>query len=430
MARNNDGLANAAKDVSREFPLNHTLDIVMNNLQYQLTGEEMYIPVWCGKPGMGKTTHAKLIAEKLQLDMYYVSMYRPTEFFEGIPITNTISFDNDKEKEKNLYVRWSEPEMIHIANEKADNAKKNGKRGCLIFLDDMHIMNPDVQKCFFELVLERALGTFKLRDNVCMLGAMNSSDISGFDGFLSAINNRIQKIYVNLPFEYWYVNCGAQLNPLVAGYVRNFRDALEEEESTDEPFATYRSWVKLSQLIDTYYTAYKETRDMPWLLDRVYTTACSLMSKKLAQSLKTNIAQQLQFNYEAMVKNNAYKVDRDDPISQFCFANIIRYLKTDKDVNNLTDFLVNIMDQSSDVSVYENCILNVMYEVRSFMHALQDKTDEESRRRYEMIMQIPSQLFKKGKGKIHTILRRLTTNTPFSSDIDELDKLKSVMKDA
>ena len=419
--RASDNMANAAKSQSREFPLNKTIDLVMNNLQYQLTGETMYVPVWCGRPGMGKTTHAKIIAESLGLNMYYVSMYRPSEFFEGIPITNTLSFENNAEAEKKIYVKWSEPEMIHMANLMADEAVKSGKRGTLVFLDDMHIMSPDVQKAFFELVLERALGNYKFRDNICMLGAMNSSNLAGFDGFFSAINNRIQKIYVNLPFDYWYLHCGADLNPLIAGYVRNFRDALEEEESTDEPFATYRSWVQLSKIMDMYYKTYLDTHDVPWLLDRSYTAACSLMSTKSAQALKANIGQQLQFNYEAMVVNNAYKVDRDDPISQFCFANIIRYLRNIKDVNNLTDFLVKLVDQNSSLSVYENCILNVMYEVRSFMHALADKSDDESKARYEIIKAIPAQLFKKGHGKIHEILRRLT-DAPIS-DREELDKL-------
>ena len=422
MAKNNN--ADAAKELSREFPLDKTIDIVENNLRHQLDGDVMYIPVWCGKPGMGKTTHARKIAEKLKLDLYYVSMYRPTEFFEGLPIPNSVSFEDNEEKKKNLYLVWSEPEIIHIANTKADEAVENGKKGVLIFLDDLHIMSPDVQKCFFELVLERALGNYKLRDNCCILGAMNSSALAGFDGFLSAINNRIQKIYVNMPFEYWYINCGAELNPLVAGYVRCFKDALEEEESTDEPFATYRSWVQLSKIVDSYYEEYKSTHDTSYFLNKVYTIACSLMSQKLAQSIQSNISQQLTYNYEYMVVNNKYYVDKDDSISQFSFANIVRYLRNAKDVENLTNYLIRLIN-SSTINIYEQCIISVMYEVKSFMTALENKKDEESKKRYDIIKEIPRQLFNKGKGKVHEILRRLT-DTPFErNNNNETKKLEN-----
>ena len=422
MAKQNTN-ANVSESMARSFPLHETLDMVQANLAYQLSGEPMYVPVWCGNPGMGKTTHAKLIADKLNLDMYYVSMYRPTEFFEGLPITNTISFENDKEKEKNLYVLWSEPEMIHIANQKADNALKNGKRGALIFLDDMHIMSPDVQKCFFELVLERALGNFKLRDNICMLGAMNSSSLAGFDGFFSAINNRIQKIYVEMPFTYWYEKCGADLNPLVAGYVRSFRDSLEEKESTDQPFATYRSWVQLSKLMDVYYKAYTDTHNIGWFLNKIFILACSLMSKQKAQGFKENIGQQLKYNYEAMVVNNSFSIERDDVIAQYCFANVIRYLRNPKDVENLTNYLVRLLDDNNGVSEYESSIQSVMYEVKAFKSALENKNDKESRDRYNLINAVPVQLFKKGKNKVHAILRKLT-DPDSAQEMNEISKIE------
>lgn len=411
MANYNNTKANAAEEVAREFPLDKTLDIVEKNLEFQLSGETMYIPVWAGKPGMGKTTHAKLIAEKMNLDLYYVSMYRPTEFFEGLPIPNSISFEDDEKRKKNLYLVWSEPELIHEANKRADAAVAKGKRGCLIFLDDLHIMSPDVQKCFFELVLERALGNYKFRDNCCILGAMNTSAISGFEGLLAAINNRIQKIYVNMPFDYWYTQCGADLNPLIASYVKVFKDSLEEEENTHEPFATFRSWIQLSKIVDIYYEAFKANHDTSALLENVYLAACTLMSRKMAHGLQMNISQQLQYDYEGMVNSGKYKVSADDTISQFSFANVIRYLRNMEDAEKLVSFLLNLIDSNSNISLYENCILSIMYEVRSFKKALENRNDKYSKERYQIINYIPIQLFKRGKGKVHEILRKLT-DTP------------------
>lgn len=414
-------MADAAKEAQRGFALHKTLPMVMNNLYHQLKGREMYIPVWCGHPGIGKTTHAKMICRQMGLQMFYVSMCKPTEYFSGLPAINQTNFSDDNTE---LYVRWSEPEMIHFANKLAREAKEKNMNGCLIFLDDLHIMEPSVQKHFFELVLERKLGNFKLDDNVCMLGAMNSSAMAGFDGFLSAINNRLQKIETFMEFKYWYENCGAELNPIIAGYVRNFRDSLEEDENTESSFATYRSWTMLSRLIDTVYKQYLESHDNAWFLDQVYMYACTLMSSKLAQQLKNNASQQLQYDFESMVTTNRYHVDRDDPISQFCFGNIVRYLRNKQDVENLTDYIIKLV-KSSDGNEYQNAVINVMYEALSFITFYRSKTDEEGKKKFQLYNSITSQLFNKGDGKIHSLIRSLLSGpTAITENRQELHKLE------
>ena len=414
-------MADAAKEAQKGFALHKTLPMVINNLYHQLKGEEMYIPVLSGHPGIGKTAHAKMICKQMGLQMYYVSMCKPMEFFSGLPAINSTTFTDDS---SDLYVRWSEPEMIHHANKLAREAKSKNMNGCMIFMDDIHIMSPDVQKNFFELVLERKLGNFKLDDNVCMLGAMNSSTLAGFDGYLSAINNRLQSIPVYMDFKYWYNNCGAELNPLIAGYVRNFQDSLEEDENTETAFATYRSWSMLSRLLDTVYKQYLESHDNNWFLDQVYMYACTMMSTKLAQQLKNNISQQLNFNFEQMVSDNRYYIDRDDPISQFCFGNIVRYMRNKQDVENLTDYIIKLV-KSSNGSEYNNAIINVMYEALSFITYYRSKTDEESKKKFQLYNLITSSLFNKGDGKIHGLIRSLLSGpSAITETRSELHKLE------
>ena len=382
----------ATDEISREqkkFSLPETTLIVKSNLIKQLSKEKMYIPVWAGKPGIGKTTYAYKIADELNLNLYYVSMAKSLEFFMGLPITNKLTFDSIEDAHNN-YVVWSEPEMIHVANMLA--ADKN-RRGCLIFMDDCHIMDRSVQTCFFELVLERKLSNYKLADNVCMLAAMNDSSTSGFDGYLAAINNRLQTINVMMPFEDWYENCGADLNPLIASYCKFDAGNLEEEESTNEPFSTYRSWTTLSKLLDEPYKIYCKNGDKVWFMHQVKMIGAGFMSwKKLSSSFLSQIDTQLKYNFEQMVANNAYKVDRKEPIEQFCFGNIIRYLRNAKDVDNLVEYLKHEVTQNS-VDEYKNVILNILYEALSYRKMLEKKDDDKSREKLNIIRQLQDKLW-------------------------------------
>ena len=399
------------EDFQSSFPLPKTVPLVINNLMFQLQGIPMYIPCWSGAPGIGKTTYAKMIAKKLNLDMLYFSMNKPYESLTGLPLTNATKFD-EANRDKN-YVYWSEPEIIHLANEKARKKDENGNyvnNGCLIFLDDAHIMTPDIQKCFFEFVLERKLGNYPLDKRCCILAAMNSSAFAGFDGFLSAIMNRLQIFKVFMPFDSWYENCGAQLNPLIAGFVRCFKDDLEEAENTDKTFATYRSWVQLSTNMAPIYEQYLKTRNELWLLDNVYMLACSLMGADKANDLKVNIGHQLRFDYEKMVNENAYYIDPNDITSQLCFGNILRYVKTQKDMDNLVNYICNLIkdEAKNQVGEYENAIINVMYEAVALSNMYRTKEgDKYCEEQLENIKYFQHKMFRNSNNRVHKIMKRL-----------------------
>ena len=366
-----DDAVDQVSKAQKKFPLSETVNIVKANLIEQLSGETMYVPVWAGNPGIGKTTYAKMIANEMNLNLYYVSMCKTLEFYMGLPITNSLKFESLEDAYKN-YVVWSQPEMIHTANMMAED--KN-KRGTLIFMDDIHIMPREIQTCFFELVLERRLGNYKLLPNVCMLAAMNDSSASGFDGYLAAVNNRLQMISVYMPFETWYESCGADLNPLVSSYCKFDAGSLEEPENTSEPFATYRSWTTLSKLIETPYKTYCKNGDKKWFLNQVKILGAGFMSWKKMVGFVSNINTQLQYNFEHMVINNAYYVDKKDPIAQFCFGNIIRYVRNKKDIDNLIQYLKREVTENS-AAEYKNVILNILYEALTYQRMLQKKSED------------------------------------------------------
>lgn len=403
----NDAI-DAIHQAQKEYPIHTTLNMVKNNLTLQIQGVPMYIPCWCGKPGIGKTAHAKMIADAMGMSLLYVSMAKPYEYFTGLPTPNKVTFDDDESVKEKMYVYWSMPDMIHAANVMA---RKKDTNGCIIFMDDLHIISPDVQTMFFELVLERSLNNFKLDKNVAMLAAMNNSNMAGFDGFFSAINNRVQRINVSMSWKYWYENCGAELNPYIAGFLRNFPNNIEEPESTEEPFCTYRSWTTLSKLLEPITKQYMDAtdKDKKWFIQQIGMHAAGFMSSKTVTMLKANIGQQLQYDYEGMVKNNKYFIDKNDPISQFCFGNIIRYLRDEKDLDNMIAYIKKIMAEDTAIKDYSNAIINIMYELSAFSHMYMKRPDdEESKTRRALIKSAQAKMFEAGGSKIHTLIYNLT----------------------
>lgn len=330
-------------------------------------------------------------------------------FFTGLPTPNRVTFDDDESVKEKMYVYWSMPDMIHAAN---TMARRKDTKGSIIFMDDLHIISPDVQTMFFELVLERSLNNFKLDKNVAMLAAMNNSNMAGFDGFFSAINNRVQRINVTMSWKYWYENCGAELNPYIAGFLRNFPNNIEEPESTEEPFCTYRSWTTLSKLLDPItkqYTSGEFTKEQ--FVQQIGMHAAGFMSRKTMTMLKTNIGQQLQYDYEGMVKNNKYFVDKNDPISQFCFGNVIRYIRNHKDLDNLIEYIRTIMKEDTAIKDYSNAMINLMYELTAFANMYRKRPDDpDSKERLQLIKDAQAKMFEAGGNKIHKLIYDLTVS--------------------
>lgn len=371
----NDKVVNAGISIQREIPIYDAVDMLEDSIECQLEGEKMAIPTLCGRPGIAKTSHIEELAERLNLKLLYCSMNKPYEYFTGLP---------ESEKGKNVedsFVYWSKPELVHYANK---YSKTEGYKGCLIFLDDVHIMTEDVQKIFYEFVLERKINVHRLNPNVAIVAAMNSEEIAGFDGFMSPINNRLQKIKVYMPFKYWYTNCGAGLNPLVASYLRNNTDAAEEAESTSEPFATYRSWTILSKLLDKTYNKFYQNRKKDMILtneernelvNKLYVRAASFVSSKNALNFKENISMQLRYDFEGMVKHNRFTIDHDDAFAALAFGNIVRYITTEKDVSNLIEFL-NKTSETLNYNSFKNTIINIMLEILALLKYNNAKHDK------------------------------------------------------
>lgn len=338
-------------------PLNETIEDIKDNLYLQLQGKQMPIPVWVGNPGIAKTSHAKQIADEMGMELFYVSCSKPLEYFSGLPLTNVISLD--KVEKGDTYCYWSKPEIIHHANELR---RKTGKPVLLLF-DDMQILTGGAQQAyFFELVLERSLHNHKLDKDVAIMGTMNHSPEDGFENFFPAIVNRFQWFFVNLPFSYWYENIGQQLDKYIAGFLKTNPEFREEGESIDGPFATYRVWTQLSDLLKLKTQKYGEDN----IEDIAYNLALTLVSQSAASALRKSIIIQKEFDFESMVKSGKFNCDKNNTVSQYLFANVVRYLS---EKSHFTKFEKFIKECASDGG-YDSLVVSVMLELRMIINAI------------------------------------------------------------
>lgn len=345
-----------------------SMDEVMANLRMQLEGIPMSVPTWSGTPGMGKTAHAKIIANKLGCQMYYVSMNKPYEFFSGIPVTSHLTLEEAKGQE--TFTHWSTPDMIHRTNELA----KNGP--VLIFLDDLHCANDSVQKFLYELILERELNGFKLPKNCCMLAAMNNTSNSGYDGFFAAITTRLQMIRVHMPFRYWYENVSYDIHPFISSFLYTNHEFREEVEDRMGPFANYRSWTMLGKLLKHMYGNSTNIRltdidegakNIP---DKVYSIARGFVSDRAADELRMSVRYFIEFNFEQMVANHSYKINTESIPVQMMFGSIVRYLKTSEQGDEFVAYLDKVLSSNKEASKVSNAIVSIAIEtgaVRKFL---------------------------------------------------------------
>lgn len=342
--------------------INDVIDDVKDNIFLQLKGETMPIPVLVGNPGIAKTAHAKIIAKELNMELLYISCAKPLEYFSGLPLTNVLSLEKISAGE--TYCFWSQPEIIY----KANTLVKTANKPVLILFDDMQVLTGgEKQAYFFELVLERTLHGYKLDDNVAMMGSMNHTPEDGFETFYPAIVNRFQWFFVNMPFQYWYQNIGAMLDKYVAGFLKSNPEYIEEQETTDGPFATYRAWTQLSTLLKHKMQKYGEEN----IEDIAYNLALSMVSHSAASALRKSIIMQKQFNFEEQVITGQYKCNRSDAVAQFMFSNILRYLEKEEHFKKFEEFV----KQCAQETGYDNLVVGVMLELKMLYKALQSRAE-------------------------------------------------------
>ena len=192
-----------------------------------------------GPPGIGKSDVVASITKDLgglMIDLRLGQM-DPTDI-RGIPFYN-------KELGK---MDWAPP--IDLPDE--ETAAKYPI--VVLFMDEMNSAAPAVQAAAYQLVLNRRIGKYFLPDNVVMIAAGNRESDKGVTYRMpTPLANRFVHIEMRSDFvtwQEWAVN--NQVHKDVVGYLSFAKQDLYDfdAKSSSRAFATPRSWVFVSELLE------------------------------------------------------------------------------------------------------------------------------------------------------------------------------------
>ena len=208
-----------------------------------------------GGPGISKSSLVEQICEELNLLLVDIRLTQmePTDL-RGIPVP----FDRE---DSEALVRWAIPAMLP----RRDVGKRTttlvdaltGRKydGAIILLDELPNAAPSVQAGSYQLVLDGALGEYKVPDNVVVLAAGNRETDKGSTFKMPApLMNRFSHIEVKADFDDWQtfaLNTGFDKD--VVGYLSAFKHELYQfdPQSASRGFATPRSWCFVSDLLES-----------------------------------------------------------------------------------------------------------------------------------------------------------------------------------
>ena len=143
-------------------------------------------------------------------------------------------------------MRWAAP---------ADLPSNGGPlANAILFLDEINAAPPSVQAAAYQLILNRRVGEYVLPDGVSIVCAGNKDSDKGVTYRMpSPLANRLVHVEMTHNFEdwqQWAIN--NNIHPEVIGFLSHHKHKLFnfDPKSPDRAFATPRSWVFVSQLLD------------------------------------------------------------------------------------------------------------------------------------------------------------------------------------
>ena len=199
--------------------------------------------VW-GPPGIGKSETFQQITDsyvaegkKAKLIDARLSLWDPTDL-KGYPYYN---------KETNR-MSFSSPDELPTEAEAAEYDI------IVLFLDELNGAAPATQAAAYQLILNRAIGKYKLPDNVVIAAAGNRETDKGVTYRMpKPLANRFLHYEVRVDFQDWF-DWAIKNNqhPDVIGYVTTFKDDLYnfDASSAERSFATPRTWECISDTIE------------------------------------------------------------------------------------------------------------------------------------------------------------------------------------
>ncbi|MEM4385531.1 MAG: ATP-binding protein [Candidatus Anstonellales archaeon] len=206
----------------------------------------MAVPYLIGAPGGGKTAIIRKIFSERGYNILEVHFaFIPIEELSGIPRFSEVVINGNKV----AGTEWTFPEIILKAHELSKGNKK-----VLIFMDDFHLCSPTHMSYGYQLFTDKRIRNYSLPNKSAIILAGNATSKEGAKMIHSAISNRLAFYNVISDYTYWKKNYAIpnEVNPSIITFLdkETNRSRFHEEPKVNEPWASPRSWDRLSRILN------------------------------------------------------------------------------------------------------------------------------------------------------------------------------------
>lgn len=217
------------------------IPLIKSNLPF----DSIPTPFLWGPPGVGKSDGVKEFANHLEDETgkrvivtdIRLLLFSPIDL-RGVPVAD----------ETRQFTDWLKPRILDL------DVSKDVVN--ILFLDELSAAPQSVQATAYQLTLNRAIGEHKLPENTIVMAAGNrTTDRSVAFKMPSALANRMMHFDVCVDFKSWtkWAIEHGNIHPMVLGYLSYDMQKLyqEERDMDDVAFPTPRSWMFVSNILNT-----------------------------------------------------------------------------------------------------------------------------------------------------------------------------------
>lgn len=195
-----------------------------------------------GSPGLGKSDVIKSIANELELQVIDLRLSTcDVTDLTGLP---SITKDNRSV--------WAPNECFPVASD----AIPAGKKGWLLFLDEITNAPKSVQAAAYKLILDRQVGMFELHPMVYIVSAGNSMDDNAAvtEEMSTALKSRMAHINLQISVDDWLDwAMKANVHHSITSFIEFKRTALYDfrPNQAADTFPCPRTWHMAHKIVDT-----------------------------------------------------------------------------------------------------------------------------------------------------------------------------------
>ncbi len=314
---------------------------VMLQCDANQNGHLSSIPWLSGAPGIGKSEVIRQICKDRGWGLKVV--YMATIMLEQITGLPKIGKEEDTKTE---FIVWSRPEIFNFNH--LEVFPKSDQDTIIMFLDDAHLCNRQIQAYMFQLLTYRSIHDHRLPKNVAIILAGNrGNDKAGFQEILAPVANRIFFVELHADVDQWMQDYALKngIRSDIITFLQNYPESLTGKPIESGAWPSPRSWSYASMTIDSFGESLTDQAMFTILTGHVGTEATTRFIEYYELYAKWNAAEILS-NHTSIQFKSLSKIQFYAMLSS-CVTYLLKILRQNR--FKLTEFMNRRIDNFASI---------------------------------------------------------------------------------